>query len=142
MADTAIIVDNDAEENGLANMLAELIRQNMKQHPGKSKPFKKLKSIISIETTDAGVSLTMFFNRGNCIMCNGLVGKPKLHIIADSMTILELSNVPLRFGLPDFSSDAGKELKVKIKSKELLIKGKFSHPIALSRFCRIVSIHP
>ena len=85
-----VIVDEKAQENGMAVMMADLITQNMEQNPDKIKYFNKLKAVVAITAVDAEVKLTMFFNKGSCMVYDGIVGKTHLHIVADSETLLEL----------------------------------------------------
>lgn len=141
MGTPSVIVDDSAQENGLATMLAELLRQNMEQTPAKTRHFDKLKAVVAISAPDAEVSLTMFFNRGSCVIYDGLVGKPDLHIEADSETILGLSTVPLRAGLPDLFDRQGRDLARKILSKKLRIQGLLFHPLALVHVTNLFSVN-
>ena len=47
---------------------------------------------ITITATDAEVSLTLFFNRGSCVIFDGIVGRPAMHIEAESEAILGLTS--------------------------------------------------
>ena len=135
-----VIVDEKARENGMAVMMADLITQNMEQHPEKTKHFNSLKAVVAITAPDAEMKLTMFFNRGSCMVYDGIVGKIDLHIVADSETLLSLSNVSLVAGLPNFLSESGREMFKKILLGELKIHGMFLHPLALVRLTNIFSI--
>ena len=95
---TPVIVDEKAQENGMALMMADLITQNMEQNPEKVRYFNKLKAVVAITSKDAQVKLTMFFNRGSLVIYDGLVGKPSLHIVADSESILGLTSVSILAG--------------------------------------------
>jgi hypothetical protein len=136
-----VIVDEKAQENGMAVMMADLITQNMEQHPEKVRYFNKLKAVVAITAVDAEVKLTMFFNRGSCMVYDGIVGKTDLHIVADSETLLNLSSVELAAGLPNFFAESGRVMFKKMCSGELKIHGMFLHPLALIRLTNIFSIN-
>ncbi len=137
---TPVIVDEKARENGMAVMMADLINQNMEQNPEKTKYFDKLKAVVAITAPDAEMNLTMFFNRGSCMVYDGIVGKTDLHIIADSETLLSLSAVSLAAGLPNIFSASGLDMLKKMCSGKLKIHGMFLHPIALILLTNVFSI--
>jgi len=92
-----------AEDNGLAIMLADLVRQNLEAKPQKNGAFIALGGSISIVADDADVALTLRFERGGKLRIHdGIVGIPDVTIRGPSDAILALSNMPLatRFGLP------------------------------------------
>ena len=137
---TPVIVDEKAQENGMALMMSDLINQNMEQNPDKTKYFNKLKAVVAITAPDAEMKLTMFFNKGSCMVYDGIVGKTDLHIVADSETLLSLSNVPMAAGLPNFFSENGREMFKKMCSGQLKIHGMFLHPLILVRLTNIFSV--
>jgi hypothetical protein len=92
-----------ADENGLANMLAGLLRQNMQAKPRKQADFAALHGTVAIVAEDADVALTLRFERGERLTIHdGIVGIPDVTIRGSSDVILALSNMPLatRLGLP------------------------------------------
>jgi len=91
-----------AEENGLALMLADLVRQNLDSKPHKKGDFDALDGAVSIVADDADVALTLRFDGGRLTIHDGIVGIPDVTIRGDSDTILALSNMPLAtsLGLP------------------------------------------
>jgi hypothetical protein len=136
----SIIVDDSATDNGLAQMLADLLRQNLEQNPKKIRYFNKLGLSVAITAPDAEVQLTIFFNRGNCTIYDGVTGKPHLHIITDSANIMSLSAAPVRLGLPDPFESAGRDLIKKIFTGELKIRGMFRHPLAVTCLTNVFSV--
>ena len=140
MTQPSIIVDETAQENGLAIMLADLLRQNMEQHPEKNRVFSWLRGSVAISAPDAEVDLTMFFNRGSCVVFDGIVGKPDLHIEANSEEILGLSNIPLKFGIPDMLSKQGQDLVKKLLTRKIRIAGLPFHPITLTLLTNLLSV--
>jgi hypothetical protein len=92
-----------AEENGLAMMLADLVRQNLEAKPHKQGDFEALRGSVAIVADDADVALTMRFERGGKLTIHdGIVGIPDVTIRGPSDAVLALSNMPLatRLGLP------------------------------------------
>lgn len=92
-----------AEDNGLAIMLADLVRQNLQAKPHKRGDFAAISGSVSIVADDADVALTLRFERGGRLTIHdGIVGIPDVTIRGPSDAILALSNMPLatRFGLP------------------------------------------
>ena len=140
MDDNSIVVDPGAEENGLAVMLADLLRQNMAENPEKQKLFKLLKSVVAITATDAEVSLTLFFNRGSCVIFDGIVGRPAMHIEAESEAILGLTTVPIKFFLPDLRQDAAQDLVKNLLSQKIRISGLPFHPVTLLLLTNVMSV--
>ena len=140
MAAPAIILDEKAQENGLALMLRDLLTQNLEQHPEKIRAFCMLSASVAITAQDADVRLTLYFNRGSCIIYDGLATSPKLHILADAETILALSNVPLRAGLPDLFKPDGRALGKSILTGKLKIKGLLLHPLTVILLTQVFSV--
>jgi hypothetical protein len=99
-----VTLSPDAEENGLAIMLADLVRQNLEAKPHKNADFVALGGTVSIVADDADVALTLVFERGTSRLTihDGIVGIPDITIRGPADAILALSNMPLmtRFGLP------------------------------------------
>src|SRR5438270_2593588 len=89
----------DEEPNGLAAMLGGLIEANLREHPDREALLKP--AAIGITAPDAGVSVTLQIAPGRVGVANGLQGRPHLLVRADSDTLMQLSSVPLRLGLPD-----------------------------------------
>src|SRR5579883_1610654 len=92
-----------AEENGLAMMLADLVRQNLDAKPHKKGDFDALRGSVSIVADDADVALTLRFERGGRLTIHdGIVGIPDVTIRGPSEAVLALSNMPLAtpLGLP------------------------------------------
>src|SRR5579864_9406859 len=93
----------DASENGLATMLAELVRQNLEAKPHKRADFEALDGSAAIVADDADVALTLVFKRGGSLTIHdGIAGIPDVTIRGPSDVIMALSNMPLatRLGLP------------------------------------------
>ena len=97
-----IVLAPGADENGLAVMLSDLVRQNLDAKPHKLRDFRAISGRVAIVAEDAGVALTLHFQRDTLTIHSGIEGIPDVTVRADADSILAMSNVPLtrRLGLP------------------------------------------
>jgi hypothetical protein len=130
----------DAEEAGMAAMLADMIKTNLKDKPERVKDFNKLKGTIWITAEDADVGMTMDFDRGSLTVHGKKVGKPILSISTDSTTLMNLANITIKFGMPYYFDETGRMVIKKLFKGELKIKGMFTHISALTHMTKIMSV--
>jgi hypothetical protein len=135
-----IIILPEARELGLPVMLADLIRQNIEKSPDKIKPFESLDAKVLIEIPDIQTSAGLEFRRGKLTLSKDLPGKPDLHILTDSATILDLSLLKIKLGLPYFFDKNGFKILKKILSGEIVIQGLFKKLPVLINLTKIISI--
>jgi hypothetical protein len=129
----------DAEPNGIATMLGGLIEANLAQHPEREALLRPM--AVAITAPDAGVSVTIRAAPGRVTVANGVVGSPPdLHVRADSATLVELSSVPLSFGLPDLMTKEGRAVNRRLLKGEIKVRGMWRHLGKLSRFNRLLSV--
>jgi hypothetical protein len=129
----------DAEPNGLAEMLGGLIQANLEQHPERATLLKQ--AVIAITAPDAEVSVTIMLQPSKVIVRNGRPPiRPQLDVTTDSITLIELSSVPLRFGLPDSMTKEGREVTKKLLSGSLKVRGLLTHAGTLARFNKLLSV--
>jgi hypothetical protein len=138
-----------AEDNGLASMLAELVRQNLDAKPHKQRDFRALAGAIAIVAEDADVALTLLFDHGKLTIHDGIVGIPDVTIRGSSDTIMALSNSPVsaRLGLP-FPDPRDKEgvavsrsVREAMKSGRFHIYGLAFHLPMMLRLTRVMSVN-
>jgi hypothetical protein len=141
MQEPKIHISKDAEDIGLATMLADLMRQNMEKNPYKKRHFRMLDALVYLEATDIDVQLTLDFRKGKCTIYQGEVGRPHLDIRTDSDSILSLSLVSVRFGLPDFFNKTGGELLKNIAVGKVKIRGLLRHFLALQLVTVVLSVN-
>jgi hypothetical protein len=138
-----------AEENGLASMLADLVRQNLEDKPHKVRDFHALHGAIAIVADDADVCLTLRFDRGRLTIHDGVVGIPDVAIRGTSDMILALSNTPLtrRFGLPFPDPRDAEQVAVSrsvmtaMRAGEFKMYGALLHPGLVMHLTRVMSIN-
>ena len=136
-----ISVDSSARENGLANMVADLIRANVESSPYKARVFSRLSGSVGLSATDAEVSLTLVFSRGSCVIRDGIAPGILATVTADSGSIIEMSNVNLVGGLPSLFDGPGRAIVRKAVRGEIKIRGLASHPITLTRLAIVLSVN-
>ena len=128
------------EEVALAGMLADLLAANLEK-PEKVKVLNTLKSRVYILAEDAEVSITMDFDQGKLVIYGGKEGRPDISITTDSSTLLDLANINIMFGLPNFFDEGGREIVKKMLKRDLKIKGMFTHPGVLIKVTKVMSLN-
>jgi len=136
-----VILAKGAENLGLAEMLRDLLLQNLDQNPHKIEDFKKLAIDIGLIVPDAEVSITMSFKNGILTIYPKIAGKPKITITSASDIVMALSNVRLKGGMPYYFDKAGREIVKAILSGRLKMKGMVTHFPSLIRLSRVMSVH-
>ena len=136
-----IILDEEAKDVGLADMVFNLIRQNLEQRPHKRPSFKALHSNVVIVARDIDITITLAFSRGGLTIYNGIVGKADLKIIADHDAILALSLINIFMGLPNYFDETGRDILKKLIRGSLKIEGLLKHPLQLVHLTKIFSVN-
>jgi len=135
-----ITIDKDAQDNGLANMIKDLLAQNITNHPEREKDAKALNGGIVIDANDIEVSLTLICKNGHIHIKNGVVEPYKLKITTASDNIMKLNMLKIRFGLPYYFDKAGREVLAMLFGGKLKIKGLLAHPIMLTHITKLFSV--
>ena len=130
-----------AEKIGLAIMLQDLIVQNIEQNPHKLIDFKKLDISIGLDVFDVDIKLTLVFSNSTLTIQQDILTEPALKIKADSGTVMNLSNQKIKWGLPYYFDDAGREILAAMRSGRLKVKGMMACFPSLIRFSRVMSVH-
>ena len=128
------------DDPGLPVMIADIIKGNLDAKPQRQNDFNALNGNICMQAEDAGLDMTMAFDKGTLTIHNGKVGNPKLCISTDSGTLLNLANIDVKFGLPYYFDEVGLGVIKKVLTGGLKIKGLLIHPIMLTRFTKLMSV--
>ncbi len=140
MEKPVIVLDEGARDVGLAEMMFNLIRQNLEQNPQKIKGFNSLDAKVMIEARDIQIIIGLEFKQGKLTISKDSSFKPDLHIITDSATILALCLLKIKFGLPYFFEANGFKVLKKLLARKLVIKGLLSHFAALVKLTKVFSV--
>jgi len=141
MKEPVIILDDGAKDVGLAEMLFNLLRQNLEQKPQKISSFEALDSNVAMVAKDIDITVTLAFKKGKLKIYDGIVGNPDLKIIADHDAILELSLINIRMGLPNYFDKTGRSVLKKVLLGHLKIEGLLRHPLQLTHLTKIFSVN-
>jgi hypothetical protein len=146
-----VVLAPSAVENGLAIMLANLLRQNLEAKPHKNADFAAIGGRVAIVADDADVALTLAFDplMDRVVIHDGIVGVPDVTIRGPSDGIIALSNVPLmtRLGLPiPHPRDAGavrtmRELLAMMGAGKLHAYGALLHVPMMIKLTRVMSVN-
>lgn len=129
----------DPEPNGLAAMLGGILEGNLRTHPDREGLLSSV-ATYGIRAPDVDVAVSIRLAPGKVTVRNGIVGKPDILVETDSETLVGLSSVPLRFGLPDLWTKQGREINGKLLKGKLKVKGLFLHPRKLARLNKLLSV--
>jgi hypothetical protein len=129
----------DAEPNGLAAMLGGVLEGNLRAHPERERLLSSV-STYGIRAPDVGVEVSIRLAPGKVTVRNGIVGRPQILVVADADTLVGLSSVPLRFGVPDVTTREGREVNRKLLKGRLKVKGLFLHPGKLARLNKLLTV--
>ena len=147
-----VVLAAGTEDNGLAIMLGDLVRQNLESKPGKKADFAALEGRIAIVADDADVALTLVFERGTggtLTIHDGIVGIPDVTIRGPSEAILALSNMPIAtpLGLPIPSPRDREALRVvsdltrAMREGKLHMYGMVLHVPMVMKLTRVMSVN-
>jgi hypothetical protein len=129
----------DAEPNGLATMIGGLIEANVATDPGRARLLGP-PAVVGIVARDAEVACTVRLSPMRVTVANGLIGRPSVVVRADTVTLTDLTTVPLRLGFPDAMTPGGRGLTAKLIRRDLSVRGLLRHPAVVSRLNRLLSV--
>jgi hypothetical protein len=129
----------DPEPNGLATMLGGIIEGNLAAHPQREALLSK-RGTFAISASDVGASASIRLLPAVVTVRNGIIGTPNIIVEADSETLVGLSNVPLKFGLPDVRTGEGREFARKLIKRQLKVKGLLTHPAMIGRLNKLLAV--
>jgi hypothetical protein len=138
-----IEVDASAQQNGLAQMVAGLILQNLQEHPGKRTDFARLRGRVAIVAEDADVAMTLEFSGNMLTVHDGIAGIPDVTVRAQSGDIILMSLLELtpRLGLPNLLATHGREIVQKSQSGQVRVYGALLHIPMMLRLTRLMSVN-
>jgi hypothetical protein len=135
---TAEVVVERAGSSGLAVIIGGLIEQNLVRDPARARLLRP--AVVSIAAVDAEVGITLRIERKRVELVDGLDDGAQISITASSGDLLAMTDVPLRFGLPDAFRAEGRRVLRDVVSRRVLIRGMISHPRRLARLTMLLSV--
>jgi hypothetical protein len=137
---TEQLVVNNAEEVPFSGILTDVLNTNLEQKPQKLKTFNNLRAVIGINVTDVGKAVSLVFTGEKVTIEEGIKEKPQVIITADSETIMGLNFVNIKWGLPYYFDEAGRNVIKLLLSGKLKIQGMLLHPVILTRLTKVMSV--
>lgn len=137
-----IILSQDAEENGLALILGDLIRQNIESNPALAGDLRRVNRIFAVTARDEDSSVQAFLKfEGNRLTISG-AGREKsdVEITGSYEAILSLSKTALIFGLPNPANVNTAAVLKKIAFGEIRICG-LIHLAPILRLLRLIAVN-
>jgi hypothetical protein len=103
----------DAVDHPFADMMAQLLRQNLDDHPEKVAVAKRMSGRVAIVVTDLDLAVTLSCSNGRIAFHTGIAGIPDVTIRAPSewiskMSLVEMMGTRVRF--PDPRGPVAKEI--------------------------------
>ena len=95
---------------------------------------------MEVSNADGLPTASIRLGAGRVSVRNGVVGRPHILVATDSETLIGMSSVPLKFGLPDAMTKAGREVNRKLLKGQLKVKGLFLHPGKLARLNKLLAV--
>ncbi len=140
-----LVLDEKAQENGLATMLHQMIKENIEKNKWKEKDAKSVKSDVLIYARDADVKVSISFRGNRAIVFDGELFSPDIRIEANTADLIEMSKIkligPLHIPIVDketlhiIKKIIRREVKIGFKLKIEKIK-------ALFHLIRLLSVYP
>lgn len=119
----AIELDAGAADNGLANMLCTMMRQNVEDHPERAAILAKLAGRMAIFAEDAEVAVSIDFEGSRVRFRDGIVGVPDLTIRGGFEQIGDLSRMEQVGALPDPRGEVNRALWAAMREGKLRVHG-------------------
>lgn len=128
------------ELEGLAEMMAALIRGNVEARPELAGLVKGTRGDVSITARDVGATVGISFKNGRVEVSNALPGKADVAIEADADGLMAFSTVPLKFGMPDVMTPEGRDLAKQVLKRHVVVRGMVRHPRLLRHLQKIMTV--
>lgn len=126
--------------DGLGAMLAGLVRGNLERDPRRASLLRGLAGRVNVRARDAGVHVGLVIAAGRLRVLGAPLPGADLSIETDADTLMQLSAVPLRYGLPDATTPDGRAVLQKMLRGELRVRGMWRRPGLLVRVQKLLSV--
>lgn len=103
-------------------MLADLIRGNLANDPGRVALIQGAPASVNLDVHDAEVKIGLVFD-GSQLWIGAPVDGADMTIATDAESLMELTNVPLRLGMPDQLTPKGRVVAGKLMRGDIKVDG-------------------
>ena len=133
-------VVSDPELAGLGAMLADLVRANIEADPSRARLLHGMSGKVNVRARDADVEVGMEFRGGQLHVLATPFPDAKLTIECDADTLMGMSTVPLRFGMPDVAQADGRTVVKKMFRGDLKVRGMLRGLPLMVRLQKLLSV--
>lgn len=133
-------VETEPGLEGLGAVLAGLVRGNIERDPARARLLRGRLGRVNVRALDAGVAAGILLGGGRFRVRGTPLPEPHLDVACDSETLMSLSSVPLRFGLPDVGTPEGRAVVAKMLRGDLRVRGMLLNLPVLMRLQRLLSV--
>lgn len=130
---------------GFRAMVEGLLEANLERVPARTTLIRHHEA-STLVATDAGVAVTIRMQPGDgrvsgrVLVVDGADPDAEIVVRAESMALLELAAVPLRFGLPDVLTSGGRRMLAAIVRRRIRIRGLLRHLGTVRRLSVLLSV--
>lgn len=131
------------DANGIANILATLLSQNLQSYPNRVKAARKISRPVAVYNPDTDSAATIVFGTHEAIVHNDINGRPAVIVKATVDQILNVSQLPMKAGglIPvGFFTKRGMSVLGDILKHSLVVKGLLIHTITALRLIALLSV--
>ena len=137
----SIELDPGAEDNGLANMLSGLMRQNLSDHPERAAAFARMLGSIAIFAEDAAVAVTIESDGKRAVFFDGITGIPDVTVRGGFEQIGDLSRMESLGPFPDPRGPVNRAMAQALRDGRLRIFGLPRGLPILIAFGDVMAVH-
>lgn len=120
-------------------MLADLIKGNIEREPHRLALIEAGPGRVNIHVADAEVDVGLLFT-GSALSIGSALPEPELSFRCDAEVLMALTNVPLRFGMPDQLTKEGRLVSTWLMNGTLKVKGLPKHLKLMIRLQRLFTV--
>jgi len=138
-----VIIDEKAKENGLATMIAQIIKENLEKNPWKKKYASAVNADVFINAKDAEVRVSLSFRKDRVVVFDGEIYNPDISIEAGTSDLIELTKIKLSpiFHIPYITKE-NIQLIQKIIKRDVKISFSPTKIMKLLNLTRVLSVYP
>lgn len=136
----ARVVLEHADDEGLSRMIAGLLEANVGDDPAKARLLEDARGAVQVDVVDAGVTVGLKFVPGTVTVTSAPVPGADVRLTTDAQTLLGLSAVPLRLGLPDPLTARGRGVVAAALTGRLRVRGLPWRLGVLTRVNRLLNV--
>lgn len=121
-------------------MLADLVRANIEADPSRALLLQGVSGKVNVRARDAEVEVGLEFRGGQLHVGAAPFPDADLKIECDADTLMGMSTVPLRFGMPDVAQADGRTVVKKMLRGDLKVRGMIRGLPLMVRLQKLLSV--